>query len=106
AVSIAGMGRIDAARAVVTDESTGRLMAVSPDFTSVVTTCVLAEAVRAIGDVSWAARVYDDLSPFRGQVGVISSGITSMGSVDLFLGSLAITLSWPEIAARHLRTAV
>jgi tetratricopeptide (TPR) repeat protein len=65
-----------------------------------------AEACAILGDVEFAARLYEDLSPFRTQNVVVGMGVVVFGSVARHLGLLATTLGRFDEADAHFAAAL
>ena len=66
----------------------------------------LAYVAAATGDTSAAARIYDALLPYRGQLVVFGGASVIMEPVCHYLGLLAMTLGRPGQAATYLAEAI
>jgi tetratricopeptide (TPR) repeat protein len=64
-----------------------------------------AEACSSLGDAASAEKLYEELLPFKGRH-AIGQAEGSVGSLDRYLGLLALTLSRLDDAEQHLRDAV
>ncbi|GAB4588667.1 BTAD domain-containing putative transcriptional regulator [Nocardia sp. IFM 10818] len=64
-------------------------------------TATRARVCLALGDLSAAREIYDQLLPYAGSVGGLETGATVLGPMDHVLADLAAALGHPERAAAH-----
>ena len=79
--------------------------AVPPDGDWIVVMALAADVAAGLGDVERARQLYDLLAPHAEFNVVIGLGAVCLGSVQRYLGRLALTLGEP-MAEEHLRAAV
>jgi hypothetical protein len=100
ALAYCELDRLDEARQLLEGRRFGAL---PRDITTLVTLAAFAEAAAQLHDTEAASALYEQLSPWSGQVTI--NGVTSWGAVDLYLGRLAATLGWRSHAERHFAAA-
>jgi hypothetical protein len=66
----------------------------------------LAEASVLVGDATFAATLYERLTPYAGRPVTAGRAICSYGAVDHRLGRLAALLGRDRDAVRHLKAAI
>ena len=66
----------------------------------------LAEASVLVGDDTFAATLYERLSPYAGRPVTAGRAVCSYGAVDRSLGGLAALLGREDDAVRHLKDAI
>jgi DNA-binding CsgD family transcriptional regulator len=66
----------------------------------------LAEVCAVLGDTEHATTLLDALAPYASRVALIDRGMACKGSVQRFLGLLAVTAGDPDRARRHLTAAL
>jgi tetratricopeptide (TPR) repeat protein len=100
-LALAETGRLDEARALLDelDEPRG-------DYLWQLLACVRAHVVAAVGDAGRAARLYDALLPFAGQVAGAGTTGFVFAPVAGALGRLARVLDRPDDAGRHFEQAL
>jgi hypothetical protein len=94
-------GDLDAAAAVLDGCPPAPL-----DYVWITTKQVLAELAAGLGRVEMCDRLLSELMPFRGQLGITSSGAACYGLVSRTLGLLALAARRPELAIELLDEAV
>lgn len=70
----------------------GGSVRVPRDLTWTTSLCFLTEAAIAVSDARFARTLLDALSPYRGQVAVLSKGMAVTGAFDRYIGGLQALL--------------
>jgi hypothetical protein len=99
------VGRDQEARARFDELAEGKFQAIYPDCEWLLGLALASDACARLGDPRAAATLYRTLLPYAGRHAVAHAE-GSMGSVDRYLGLLAITLGRIDDAQRHLGDAV
>ena len=95
----------DAARAAHARMMSAELDTLEPSMSWLTTVAFLSEAAVELEDADGAAKLYELLRPHAGLL--VQNGFTGCwGSVERFLGRLAIVLGNREAAEQHLRAAL
>ncbi len=106
AVLLADAGRAEEARGVLDALVSRDFLAVPRSFTRLAELVLCAEACATVGDAAIAAKLFEQLLPYRPRVVVIGGGFYCLGSVDLFLGRLAAAAGDRKAARFHLDGAL
>ncbi|MFZ0091613.1 MAG: tetratricopeptide repeat protein, partial [Solirubrobacteraceae bacterium] len=99
-------GRLDEARAELAPLAADRFASVARDGDWMVTAALAAELAAALGEVDFAATLYDLMLPFADTNVVIGLGAACLGATNRYLGLLALSLERVADAVAHLRRAV
>jgi len=103
AVALAELGRADEARAVIDDLAADGFASLPSNYSALYGLTLAAAGCAAARHVEAAATLTDRLGPHRGLVA--HGGAVATGSVDHFLGLLAVTLGDLDEAEIHFREA-
>ncbi|WP_214415333.1 BTAD domain-containing putative transcriptional regulator [Sphaerisporangium fuscum] len=99
--ALVAAGRLEEARAVWHPESE-----VPRDYTWLGMMSLRGETAVALGDHRIAERCYEELLPWRGELGGLHCGSVTVGPVAHILGDIALLLGRADVAAGHFEQAV
>jgi DNA-binding SARP family transcriptional activator/tetratricopeptide (TPR) repeat protein len=97
--------RLDEARELIAPLAAERFASVPVDGDWMTTMILLSDVAVAVGDREWSALLYEQLSPYSGNVAVIGIAAVCLGAVSRYLGRLAHVMGDPDSARIHLERA-
>ncbi len=102
----AELGMLDEAGRLVVELVADDLAAIPRDSLRCGSLSLIADAITAVDDPHAAAVVYEHLLPWRGLMVQVGTYLACYGSVDRYLGRLAMTAGRWRLAAGHLDAAL
>ena len=99
-------GDVEPARARFLRLAEDGFAAVPRDTTLTATLGMLVEVCAQLDDAEHAPELYEILRPFSGMLLVAIFGVYCAGAFDRFLGMLAATAGWSDIAVAHYEAAL
>jgi hypothetical protein len=99
-------GRFDEAREEFSRLAAGDFEDIPKDLDWMIAIVLLSDVCADLGDGDRAAMLYAKLEPYADVNVVIGLAAVCLGSAASFLGRLAATLGWTDLAARHFERAL